>query len=189
MRRRRDRELVDRSRAGDLEAFDELVTEYRGRMYAMVYAMVRNEQDAWDIAQEGFVKAWRSLGRFSGQAAFSTWLHRIMANTAIDWMRRRARRPEAEFDEALAAEGTGTSGESATPSDEAVRRELGERIEEAMGRLSPDHRAVVVLREVQGLSYHEMAEALGCSEGTVMSRLYYARKALRKSLGDLYERL
>lgn len=159
----------------------------------MIYQIVRNEQDAWDIAQDGFVKAWKSIQRFKGDAAFTTWLHRIMANTAIDWMRKRKREPTAEFDDRIAVDPALTpevgAGPDPSPARKLEQSELGLQIHEAIGRLSDDHRAVIVMKEIEGMQYHEIADAMGCTIGTVMSRLFYARKKLQSLLGDAYEQL
>lgn len=188
-RNKRDRQLVAKARSGDTNAFDELVTAYRGKVYAMIYSMMRNEQDAWDISQEGFVKAWKSLKQFNEKSSFFTWLYRIMTNLAIDCIRKRARRPESEFDETFIQPSEAATGAKGDPSDAAFQQEIGKRIESAIGELSADHRAVVVMREVEGMQYQEIADILECSIGTVMSRLFYARKCLQNSLGDLYEKL
>lgn len=187
-----DVELVRRSQGGDTRAFDELVTKYRTRIYAMVYQMVRNEQDAWDLAQDGFFKAWKSLDKFRFQSSFYTWLYRIVTNVSIDWLRKRTLRPEGEFDDAVArtdieptADVTPKAGVS--PQRQMERAELRDRLDAAIAKLSPEHRAVVLLKEVEGMQYHEIADAVGCSIGTVMSRLFYARKKLQTLLKDLHE--
>ncbi len=189
-----DLDLVRRSQGGDTRAFDELVTKYRTRIYAMVYQMVRNEQDAWDLAQDGFFKAWKSLDKFRFQSSFYTWLYRIVTNVSIDWLRKRTLRPEGEFDDNIArtdieptADVTPKAGVS--PQRQMERGELRERLDAAIARLSPEHRAVILLKEVEGLQYHEIADVVGCSIGTVMSRLFYARKKLQTLLKDLHENI
>jgi RNA polymerase sigma-70 factor, ECF subfamily len=182
--------LVERSQRGDLSAFDLLVTRYRGKVYALLFNLVRNDSDAWDLAQDVFVKAWKALPRFQGQAAFFTWLYRITHNVALDWMRARKIQAGIEFDDALAQvtePGAITAPREETPPDERIAHsELGARINAALAELSPEHRTVVVLREIDGLSYEEIAETIGCSVGTVMSRLFYARKRLQSLLRDVY---
>ena len=188
-----DEELVARAQKGDTGAFDRLVTRHRGRIYAMIRQMVKNEADAWDLAQEAFVKAWKALPRFEAKARFSTWLYRIAHNTVYDWARRR--RPEAggEFNDEVFGEDRIDPGSLTTPAsdrqpDEALAGdELRAKIEAALDRLSPEHRQAVVLKDVHGLAYKEIAEVMGCSLGTVMSRLFYARQKLQQLLKDEYE--
>ena len=187
-------ELVARSQTGDTSAFNELVTRYRSRAYAMIYNMVRNEQDAWDITQDGFVKAWRNIGRFRGQSAFYTWLYRILMNVGIDALRRKQIEGGTEFDDAIGLHNI-EPGAATMPKGELeplVRlgdKEIRARIDEAVARLTPDHRAVIVMRELDGLDYQEIADAMECSIGTVMSRLFYARKKMQIMLRDVYENL
>jgi RNA polymerase sigma-70 factor (ECF subfamily) len=185
-----DSELVERSRAGEHAAFDVLVTRYRGKVYAMVYNMVGNEADAWDLAQDVFVKAWKALPGFQARSGFFTWLYRITYNVTCDWLRRRRVETAGEFDDRLGA-GDVAAGAVTVPRrpdrpDERLEMgELGERIGAALAELSEDHRAAVLMREVHGMKYEEIAEAMGCSVGTVMSRLFYARKKLQTLLEDL----
>jgi RNA polymerase sigma-70 factor, ECF subfamily len=189
-----DLELVARSQAGETQAFNELVTRYRSRAYAMIYNMVRNDQDAWDLAQDGFVKAWKSIGRFRGESSFYTWLYRILMNVAIDALRRKQIEGGTEFDDSFALKGV-EAGAATAPKNEmqpAARlsdKEIRGRIDAAIQKLTPEHRAVITLRELDGLEYQEIAEAIGCSIGTVMSRLFYARKKLQNMLRDVYENL
>jgi RNA polymerase sigma-70 factor (ECF subfamily) len=189
-----DGELVRRCRAGDTTAFGELMTRYRNKAYAMVYALVQNEQDALDLAQEGFLKAWRSIHHFKGRSSFYTWLYRIMRNVTVDSLRRKRIYADAEFDD-LAAAANIEPGSQTTPSapplpaKELERKEIQQWVKEAIAQLSPSHRAVIVMKEFEHLQYHEIAEILECSIGTVMSRLYYARKKLQILLKDVYEKL
>jgi RNA polymerase sigma-70 factor (ECF subfamily) len=189
-----DGELVRRCQAGDTAAFDDLVTKYRGKAFSMAYGMVQNEQDAWDLAQEGFLKAWRSIHRFKGESSFYTWLYRIMTNVAIDALRRKGIRGETEFDDQIAPANV-DPGSRTTPSAAPLphrkleQNEIGQRISDAIGKLTPEHRAVIVMKELEDLQYNEIAEILGCSIGTVMSRLFYARKKLQTLLKDVYETL
>lgn len=185
-----DASLVERSQAGDYEAFDTLVTRHRGRVYAMIQNMIKNEADSWDLAQEVFVKVWKALPKFEARARFSTWLYRITHNVVYDWIRKRKLETVGELDDNLMSRERIATGSATTPSgqarpDEAMERgELRESIEEALQRLSPEHREVILLREVQGLEYKEIAEVMECSPGTVMSRLFYARKKLQTLLTD-----
>ena len=189
-----DVELVKQCQLGDTQAFNTLVTKYRGKAFAMIYNMVRNEQDAWDLAQDGFLKAWKSIGNFRGQSAFYTWLYRIMSNVAIDWLRKKKIEGAVELDENIAitdvAVGSLTSPKAALMPDEKIGHdEIRRRIDAALEKLSPEHRAVIVMKEIDGLQYHEIAAALDCSIGTVMSRIFYARKKLQVMLKDLHENI
>ncbi len=187
-------ELVAKAQMGDTGAFNELVSRYRTRAYAMIYNMVRNEQDAWDLAQDGFVKAWKSIGRFRGQSSFFTWLYRILMNVTIDWTRRKQIESGTEFDDAHGLREI-APGAVTAPKDElqpAVKlsdKEIRARIDAAIERLSPEHRQAITLREIEGLEYQEIADMMDCSIGTVMSRLFYARKKLQTMLKDVYENL
>ena len=185
----RDRELVERCKAGDTAAFDELVTLYRGKVYAMILNMIHNDADAWDLSQDVFVKAWKALPKFEARSAFYTWLYRITHNVTYDWIRKRKAVVAGEFDDAVAQEaepGALTAPPSAESPDDALHRtELRGKIAEAIESLSDDHREVILRKEIDGLSYQEIADSVGCSIGTVMSRLFYARKKLQAILaGD-----
>ena len=187
-----DEELVRRSKLGNTRAFDELVTRHRRRIFALVYQMLGSADEAMDVAQEVFIRAWQSLEGFDGRHAFSTWLHRIATNRAIDICRMRARRPQGEWSETpdgidVASRTTPSTPER--PGDSIDRAEVQRRIDAALATLSPDHRAVLVLREIEDLSYEEIAERVGCSHGTVMSRLFHARRKMQLELRDFYERL
>jgi RNA polymerase sigma-70 factor (ECF subfamily) len=189
-----DGELVTRCQRGDTAAFNELVTRYRGKIYAMIYNMVHNEQDAWDLAQDGFLKAWKSIGRFRGQSSFYTWLYRIAMNVTIDSLRRKQVGGETEFDDSIALRNIDpasltTPRATLSPNDKISGDEIRSRIDAAVARLTPDHRAVILMREIDGMEYQEIADTLGCSIGTVMSRLFYARKKMQTMLRDVYENL
>jgi RNA polymerase sigma-70 factor, ECF subfamily len=175
-----DRELIHRSQAGDTEAFGELVTKYRARIYPMIYGLVRNENDAWDLAQEGFLKAWRSIHKFEHRSSFYTWLYILTVNLALDSLRRKGRRVEVELDDAIPC---------SLPSPRANYRdtEIGQHINAALAQLSPEHRAVIVLKEIEDLQYREIADILNLSIGTVMSRLFYGRRKLQSLLRPIYK--
>ncbi len=180
-----DKELVAKAKKGDRQAFGRLVERYQQRVYALSYGIVRQREDAWDVAQEAFVKAYRNLGRFEGNSAFYTWMYRIAYNLSIDALRDRARRETVDLDEnRRIEEALAKSGKSPMehPDEMAARRELSSVLQTAMRKLSDKHRAIIVLREIQGLSYEEMAEVLGISKGTVMSRLFHARQNLQTLL-------
>ncbi len=187
-----DIELVKRAQGGDARAFDALVTKYRGRVYSMTHTLVQNESDAWDLAQEAFIKAWRALPSFKLDSSFDTWLYRIAHNCTYDMLRKRRIDSAGEFDDNRADHHPDPTAEAVphghTRPDRALANaELGARIEAAIGLLSPDHRTVVLLREVDGLQYDEIARITATSIGTVMSRLFYARKKLQELLKDAYE--
>ena len=182
----RDQQLVIRSQKGDTNAFDELVTHYRGKVYAMIVNMIRNDADSWDLAQDVFVKAWRALPKFEARSSFYTWLYRITHNVTYDWMRKKKITAGTEFDDQVALEaepGSHTSPHaSPRPDQSAEGGELKAQIDAAIQELSADHRQAILLKEIEGLSYQEIADVMECSIGTVMSRLFYARKKLQEKL-------
>lgn len=185
-----DWNLVVSAQNGNLQAFDELVTRHRSRIFAMIRNMTRNEAEAWDLSQEVFIKAWSALPRFEARARFSTWLYRIAHNLVCDWARKRKIESAGELnDEIFCAEridaaSTTTPNTTPSPDDALAGNELRVKIEAALTKLSNDHRQVVVLKDVQGLAYKEIAEVMDCSIGTVMSRLHHARKNLQTLLKD-----
>jgi RNA polymerase sigma-70 factor, ECF subfamily len=186
-------DLVRQAQAGDTEAFDQLVSRFRTRVFGMIYNMVHNEQDAWDLAQDSFLKAWRSIARFRGQSSFYTWMYRIVMNVTIDALRKKqVKGSGAEFNDEVQlkeiepASRTVPHGD-ALPHERMEHKEIRGRIDAAIAQLSPEHRAVILMKEIEDMQYHEIAESLGCSIGTVMSRLFYARKKLQNLLRDVYE--
>lgn len=182
-----DLALVERCRAGDVTAFEPLVEKYRQRVYRLAYNFLRDSEEAWDVAQEAFVRAYQALPAFRGQAKFYTWLFRIVVNVAADRARRRAAQTRAFGTERIdEAEWERTLVDSRTPPDElAARAEERERIQRALGTLSEAHRTIIMLSDLEGLSYREIAEVLRIPMGTVMSRLHNARKRLRAALGPV----
>jgi RNA polymerase sigma-70 factor (ECF subfamily) len=186
-----DRQLVGKAKAGDRAAFAELLRRYERRVFSVANAVMRNPDDAKDVCQEAFWKAHNAIASFDGSAQFFTWMYRITVNLAIDHLRKR-RGEKVEFDDAR----TNGEGELGDPTGISPRRlgfdpgraladrELRGQLEAALGQLSPAHRAVLVLREVEGLSYQEMADVIGCSIGTIMSRLFHARKKMQALLID-----
>jgi len=180
-----DEILVSRSQAGDMQAFDQLVTRYRGKIYAMTVNMIHNDADAWDLAQDTFVKAWKALPKFQARSNFYTWLYRISHNVTYDWLRKKQNQVvKSEFDDSIQSSQIDKSAptsprDMARPDENAQRSELKQSIRDAIAQLSPEHRAVILLKEVEGLRYEEIAERIECSTGTVMSRLFYARKKLQ----------
>jgi RNA polymerase sigma-70 factor (ECF subfamily) len=188
-------DLVKQCQDGDTEAFDELVRRYRTRIFGMIYNMVHNEQDAWDLAQDSFVKAWKSIARFRGKSSFYTWLYRIVMNVTIDWLRKKqVKGGGAEFDDAVQLKEIDPASKTVPKADDLPYErmehdEIRAQIDKAIAQLSPEHRAVILMKETEDMQYHEIAEALGCSIGTVMSRLFYARKKLQNLLKDVYENI
>ena len=188
-----DFRLVALAQQGDMRAYDALVTRHRGRIFAMIRNMIHQEADAWDLSQEVFIKAWRALPRFEAKARFSTWLYRIAHNVVYDWARKRKIESAGELNdeiferERIDASSFTTPAGGESPDSTMVQAELRVKIQIALGKLSPDHREVVLLKDVQGLSYKEIAEAMSSTLGTVMSRLFYARQKLQALLKDEYE--
>ena len=184
--------LVERAQNGDMRSYDELVTRHRGKIFAMIRNMIHQEADAWDLSQEVFIKAWQALPRFEAKARFSTWLYRIAHNTVYDWTRKRKIESAGELNDGIferesidsASRTTPSGGES--PDETLAQGELRDKIEAALQKLTDDHREVVLLKDVQGLSYKEIADVMSCTLGTVMSRLYYARQKLQSLLKDEY---
>ena len=185
-----ENDLLARARSGDTVAFDRLISLHRQRVFAIAYQILRNEDDAMDIAQETFTKAWQSLGKFDGRHPLGTWLHRIATNAAIDVVRRRQARPQCGLEGGeLTVDAASRTTPSAPPPPGVGMdlRELRARLDRALASLSAEHRAVIVLREVDELSYEEIAKCLHTSVGTVMSRLYYARRHLQARLKETHE--
>ena len=188
-----DFRLVALAQKGDMSAFDELVIRHRGKIYAMIRNMVKNDADAWDLSQDVFIKAWQALPRFEARSRFSTWLYRISHNAVYDWSRKRKLESAGELnDEIFDREKIDSSARTApsfveAPDDALSHTELRGKIEAALSKLSADHREVVILKDVQGLSYKEIADVMDCTLGTVMSRLFYARQKLQTLLKDEYE--
>ncbi len=180
--------LVRRARHGDLEAYDELVKRHQERIYATIYHMTSNHEDANDLAQESFIKAYHALKSFKGGSSFYTWLYRIAVNKTINFLKQRRNKTHislnnmdfnAEHDPDMMA-----LISDKTPRREAGLTELQEKLNAALMKLSEPHRLVVVLHDVQGLSHEEIAQVAGCNIGTVRSRLFYARQQLQGYLAD-----
>lgn len=183
----RDRALVERIRAGDQRAFDDLYRLYHQRAFNIAFRVTKNTENSMDVVQDAFVKVFKSLEGFEGTSSFYTWLYRIVMNLAIDRVRADTRDQRlVEFDERLAQEEglPGSSlGEGAQhPLRRVLRSELSGRIREALDELPEYHREAVVLREVDGHSYEEIAELMNCPKGTVMSRLFHARRKMQEHL-------
>jgi RNA polymerase sigma-70 factor, ECF subfamily len=186
-----DLNLVKRIQNGDREAFRVLVERYQRKVFSIAYGMVHNREDAMDLAQDSFLKAYGNLERFEGTSSFYTWLYRIVVNVCIDHIRRHKKRHLVDYDDKVLRDGAVDGDENILPSPLGVdpvkaygRRELLEQIGRALEELSPIHREAIILREIEGLSYAEMADVMGISKGTVMSRLHHARKNLQAKLLD-----
>lgn len=180
----RDARLVERCRAGDQQACEELVRRYQDKVFALIYRITGDADRVEDIAQEVFLRAFRSLNKFRGGSSLYTWLYRITVNTTLNAIRSLSRRQETSLD---AFEGLERpSGSEANPVEEAAsHRQLARRVKEAIERLDEQYRAIVYLREVEGLSYEEIAEVVDLPVGTVKSRLFRARQNLKEILKDL----
>lgn len=186
---RSDRELARATRHGDRDAFRDLVERYQRKIISIALGMVHNSSDALEIAQETFIKAYENIEQFKGESSFYAWLYRIVVNLSIDFQRRERRRPTVAITERSGGGGEDVDDNlfdnAATDPFRRVRsKELGERVTRAISELTPDHKAVILLREVEGLSYEEISRVMQCSKGTVMSRLHYARKKLQSKLRD-----
>lgn len=189
-----EKELVRRAKAGDQEAFRQLFERNNRRAYALALGVVRNPDDALDVVQDAFIKAHRYLPKFEGTSSFYTWLYRIVMNLAIDHLRKVKRAQQVDFSDALAhGEDEVPAGETSLlptilgsdPSKSLMRREMREHIGLALDQLSDNHRTVLMMRELDGLSYEDMATQMDCSKGTIMSRLFHARKNMQQHLLEL----
>jgi len=187
-----DQSLVRRAQRGDTAAFEELVARHRDKLYARAFSMVRNEDEAIDLSQEAWVKGWRRLKQFQGEASFVTWMTRIVMNLCLDHLRKQKRlRTDSieQMDEELGGVERQMPAVSVNPAAGIERAELRAQIDQAMNQLTDAHRTVLVLHEFEGLEYKEVAKRMGCSIGTVMSRLFYARRRIAVLLGGLREEL
>jgi RNA polymerase sigma-70 factor, ECF subfamily len=176
--------LVERARGGDEDAFASLVRRNQDRAFAVAYRLVRQREDALDIAQEAFVRAYQSLAGFKGEARFSTWLHRIVVNLALDHLRRQPHHDAGMYQDARALEEAASQVVAPAPNPQQAWEAVQTRrlIQEGLAALPAEQRTALVLREIDGLSYKEIAQAMRCSIGTVMSRLHYARRKMQATL-------
>jgi RNA polymerase sigma-70 factor, ECF subfamily len=176
-----DEKLVKASKRGDTLAFEELVARHRDKIYARAFSMMRNEDEALDLSQEAWIKAWQRLKQFQGDSSFVTWMTRIVINLCLDQLRKH-KRQRAESVEVMQEEAGGVERFMPTlmvnPTEGLERGELRERIDRAMAQLSVAHRTVLILHEFESLEYKEIAKRMKCSIGTVMSRLFYARRKM-----------
>jgi RNA polymerase sigma-70 factor (ECF subfamily) len=186
-----DDDLIRATLSGNQDAFGELVEKYKGRAFGVVVGIVGSRDEALDVVQESFVKAYYKLKEFRFGSSFYTWFYRLLVNQAIDRWRKISRSAEVPLDESWLAEGASPPDSFAypeTPEGILMNRELGEILQKAISALPEHHRAVILLREVEGMAYEDIAKTLGCSTGTVMSRLHYAREKLKSALGRRLER-
>jgi len=186
--RQRDRDLIDRAAAGDLRAFEELVRHHQRRAHAVAYGIVRNPEDAREVAQDAFLRVHRHLKDFEGGASFSTWLYRIVYNLSIDLLRRRSPGRAIELEDHTDLDGAPdewlpSRGET-NPFAALDRTRLVEAMQRCLDELPPHHRTAILLREVEGMSYEEIAEAMEVPKGTVMSRLFHARRKMQRMLRE-----
>ncbi|MCB9522630.1 MAG: sigma-70 family RNA polymerase sigma factor [Myxococcales bacterium] len=188
-----DQELVARSQTGDRKAFSELVARYQRRAYGIAMGVLRNPDDAMDAAQDAFVKVYRNINGFKGDSSFYTWLYRIVVNVCIDKIRKNRRARNVEYDDTwrrsdeAAVDPLVGNTRPMHPGAAHDSKELNGVLKEALSQLSDNHRTIILLREVDGLSYEEIAEVMECHIGTVMSRLHHARKNLQKALKPYLE--
>lgn len=180
--------VVRRVQAGEVAAFDQLILKYRERVYGVVYNLTANREDASDLAQEAFIKAFQAINRFQGNCSFFTWLYKIAVNTTLSHLRKNRMRSffslEKLGEEGGASEVIDKLTDKRGADRDAYLRELQEKLNEAMQKLSIPHRTVITLFEIDGLSHAEIAEIMGCSEGTVRSRLHYAKQFLQGELSN-----
>lgn len=183
-----DETLVRAAQRGNMAAFEELVARHRDKVFARAYSMMRNEEDAIDLSQEAWVKAWQRLKQFQRESSFSTWITRIVINLCLDQLRRQ-KRQRAESIEAMEEESGGVERQmpvvTVNPTERLERAELRARIDRALNQLSESHRTVLVLHEFEQMEYKLIAKTMGCSIGTVMSRLFYARRKMAVLLAEL----
>ena len=181
-----DFEVVKRVQAGDVAAFDQLIRKYRERLFGVVYNLTSNREDTADLVQDAFIKAFQSINRFQGQSAFFTWLYKIAVNTTLSHLRKNRLRTffslEKIQEEDPSARILGDLSDHAGGDRDTYLRELQEKLNEALQKLSIKHRTVITLFEIDGLSHSEIAEIMECSEGTVRSRLHYAKQFLQGEL-------
>jgi RNA polymerase sigma-70 factor (ECF subfamily) len=180
-----DEILVRRSQRGDMDAFEELVGRHRDKIYARAFSMMRNEEEAVDLSQEAWVKGWQRLKQFQGESSFVTWMTRIVINLCLDQLRKQ-KRHRAESIELMEEESGGVERQmpvvNVNPTAGLERQELRQRIDKALAQLSVEHRTVLILHEFEELEYKEIAKRMQCSIGTVMSRLFYARRKMANLL-------
>jgi RNA polymerase sigma-70 factor (ECF subfamily) len=187
-----DKTLVVRCKGGDQDAYRQLVQRYQRKVYGVAFGMLHNAEDAMDVTQEAFIRVHRYIDRFKGTSSFFTWLYRITVNLCIDHLRKVNKAQTVDYDDAISHADEGSEqlrpwSADMSPGRAMDRKEMREMIEKALESLSPNHRAVILMREMEGLSYKEMASAMKCSKGTIMSRLFHARRRMQEALGAVME--
>ncbi len=189
-----DRALIAKAQTGDTAAFRSLVERHQRRAFAIALSLVRDENDARELVQDAFLRVFKGLGSFQGGSSFFTWLYRIITNLSIDLIRKPGRQLGDLDEKRLDAEDAQEPDfpllsrvDGADPAEVVRRREIGERLQKALDALPSYHRGVILMREIEGLSYEEMAQVMGVSKGTIMSRLFHARQKLQRALIDCYE--
>jgi RNA polymerase sigma factor (sigma-70 family) len=184
----RDAELVQRAQQGDAAAYAELMTRHQGKIYGLVYNMTGNKQDTEDLVQEVFIKGYKVIHRFQGKSSFYTWIYRIAVNRTINFLKRRKRRAALSLNDVDQHVETDPDYQDlcarSSPLRDAGLSELQEKLNVALQRLSEKHRTVVVLHDIQGIPHEEIGKMIGCSSGTVRSRLFYARQQLQADLAE-----
>src|SRR6266446_6144588 len=182
-----DKALVRKAQRGDMAAFEELVLRHRDKIYARAFSMMRNEEEAVDLSQEAWVKGWQRLKQFQGESSFVTWMTRIVINLCLDQLRKQ-KRHRTESIELMEEESGGVERQmpvvQVNPTEGLERRELRARIDKALSQISFEHRTVLILHEFEELEYKEIAKRMQCSIGTVMSRLFYARRKMANLLAN-----
>lgn len=182
MTREQEREIIEKVLSGDTEAFEALVLEHQNKVYSLALRMVGNEEDARDMAQEAFIRAFNSLTGFRGDSKFSVWLYRLTSNICIDFLRSRAKKRTVSMtwsdDESEEGAELEVPDERFSPEEQFERKSIRESVQRGLDSLSPQYREILILREINGLTYEEIGEALGIEEGTVKSRIFRARKKL-----------
>lgn len=177
---------IEKAKAGDIRAFEELMEEHQKAIYNVAYRIVGNYDDASDVAQDAMIKIFKNLSYFEERSKFTTWMYRIVTNTALDFLKKKRRNKVISIDETISGEendyGKQLASDEVTPQELVEQDERRQAVLKALYKLTPEHRAVLVLRDINGLSYDEIANVLMCSEGTVKSRINRARKSLRETL-------
>jgi RNA polymerase sigma-70 factor (ECF subfamily) len=186
-----DKSLLERSKKGDIEAFEKLIEDYQTKVFNIAFRMIGNYDDASDLAQEVFLRVYKSLKGFKEQSSFSTWIYSITKNVCLDEIRRRKNKNVVYLDEDIRLNDGDVARQlesrDDTPEETAERNELRRQINDVINKLNDEHRMVIILRDIQGFSYEEIGEITGCPEGTVKSRINRARKLLREMLKSKWE--
>jgi len=180
--------FLEKARKGDEDAFGEIVRIYHERVYSVAFRYVQNAEDAADLAQQAWIRAWKKLASFEQRSAFFTWMYRVVASVCLDYLRKKKRLAEQSIPdgvEPLPAIGAGSAPSARSrPDRELEHAEVRTRFQEALDELSPEHRMAIMMREVDGYSYEEIARTMKCRKGTVMSRIFYARKKLQERMQE-----